>query len=399
MSKYNLLTQRLLAEGWTADNHPDYVKVGGGYFGRGDPLDNFYGGFQYTREYRESLTFRTGCGLLVKGSELGFGSMSFNGIDWTVENDCPVITCPLRPDHCEKRFSSCLGGAGGGGVVKIFQCDLRQTDEPYVYEKSIRKVKHDMDAEQNRQLEDYIRRKKGRYCVWHAHYNYWSKEWKQVYNPMQCARMCQNIGKTCLLTGKEISKKRGNVFYDVRVSWIHNEGDLFDGQEEVHITRGVRFLDHPTSIAICEQIAKRCRQEIVDKEVRRRHADILLHKIKVEVFNIRAEQRESRDLLQDLSDLRLGIKISYDSDDKKAAKEAKSARRKKAKEARIRRMEKRIIEVGYHNLDDLEKNRALKLLDYDRIEELEAEREQRMIEKESEPKQMSLFDMKGSGYP
>jgi hypothetical protein len=394
MSEYNKLTQRLLAEGYTADNYPDYVKIGGGNFGKGDPLDNFYGGFEYTREYREKMVFVTGCGLFVEGKEIGFGSMSFNGIEWTAENDCPVITCPLRPDSCDKRFSQSLGGAHGGGLCKIFQCDLRQTDEPYDYERSIRKVKNDIDAEQHRQLEEYIRRKKGHYCVWHAHYNYWSKTWKQVYNPIQCARMCQNIGKTCDLSGKEISKKRGNVFYDVKVSWIHNEGDLFDGQEEVHITRGVRFLDHPTSVTICEQIAKRCRQDIIDREIHRRHTEIYLNGIKVEVLNIRVEQRESRDLLQDLEDLKAGIEIRYDSDDKKAIKEAKSARRKEAKEAKVRKIEKKILDVGYDNLED-DRYKADRLLTPERIEELEEERKRILIEKENDPKQMSLFDLEG----
>ena len=55
-------------------------------------------------------------------------------------------------------------------------------------------------------------------------------------------------------------------------------------------------------------------------------------------------------------------------------------------------MEKRILEVGYDNLDDLEKNRVRKLLDYDRIEELEAERIKQNQEKENEPKQITLFD-------
>lgn len=394
MSEYNKLTQRLLAEGYTADNYPDYVKIGGGNFGKGDPLDNFYGGFEYTREYREKMVFVTGCGLFVKGSELGFGAMSFNGIEWTVENNCPVITCPLRPDSCDKRFSQSLGGAGGGGLVKIFQCDLRQTDEPYDYERSIRKVRNDIDAEQHRQLEEYIRRKKGHYCVWHAHYNYWSKTWKQIYNPMQCARHCQNIGKTCNLTGKEISKKRGNVFYDLKVTRIHHEEDLFRGQEEITITKGIRFLDHPTSVTICEQIAKRCKDDIQQRAAGRLHAEILLKGIKVETVNVRVEQRESRDLLQDLEDLQAGIKISYDSDNKKQAKEEKSARKQAAKEARIRKIEKKILEVGYSNLDG-DQYKADKLLDPDRIEELEAERQRIMIEKENEPKQMSLFDMEG----
>ena len=76
----------------------------------------------------------------------------YMGIDWIPENNNPVITCPLRPDYCDKRFSDdILGDAHGGGLTKIFQCDLRLTDKPYDYEKSIEKLKKD--------IEDHVRMK------------------------------------------------------------------------------------------------------------------------------------------------------------------------------------------------------------------------------------------------
>lgn len=394
MSKYNLITQRLLAEGWTADNHPDYVKVGGGYFGRGDPLDNFHGGFEYTKEYRESLTFRTGCGLLVKGSELGFGSMSCNGIDWTVENDCPVITCPLRLDECDKRFSQCLGGAHGGALCKIFQCDLRRTEEPYEYAKSIKKIRDEEENRISRELEQYTERVKGHVCHWHMRYDYFERQWKQVYDPQTCARMCMKKGGTCDLTHKELSRKRGNVFYDRKITRIHRAGDLFDGQEEVTVTKGIRFLDHPANITICEQIAKRCVKDIEEKE-RGRLSKEIFHGATVEIFNVRAEQRESRDLLQDLADLKAGIKITYAAEAEQEAREAKKEKAAIAKEKKIQKLEKKILEVGYDNLEmySLDKIHADKWLTDERIAELQKERERIARERENEPKQMSLFEI------
>ena len=41
MSGYNKLTQRLIAEGYTAEDHPDYVYVAD------KTLDNYKGGFEY----------------------------------------------------------------------------------------------------------------------------------------------------------------------------------------------------------------------------------------------------------------------------------------------------------------------------------------------------------------
>lgn len=78
MGEYNLLTQRLLAEGYTAENYPDYVRLPGGCWGK-DPLRNIYGGFEYTYQYRSQMVFKTKCGLLVKGSSF-IGSMSYMGI-------------------------------------------------------------------------------------------------------------------------------------------------------------------------------------------------------------------------------------------------------------------------------------------------------------------------------
>lgn len=397
MSKYNKLTERLLAEGYTADNHPDYVRVSGGSFGHGDPLDNIHGGFEYTRKYRDSLVFKTGCGLYVKGSELGFGFMSYMGIDWIPENNNPVITCPMRPSSCDKRYSQILGDAHGGGLAKIFQCDLRMTDEPYDYEHSIAKCKDDEAREQNQKYEDFRKRVHDHVCHWHMHYNYWDGKWYQKYDPTVCARMCQHRGGICDLTHKELSKKRGNVFYDVRITKIHNAGDLFDGQEEVSLRKGIRFLSHPTSITICEEIAKRCRDKI-EENVRNKYcSDIVVNDVKVEVLNIRAEQRESRDLLQDLADLKEGIKIVYESDNDKQIKQAKKNKRAAAMNAKIAKLEKKLLEVGYENLEEhsLDKIHADRWLDPERLEEIAEQRRQMLMEEKNKPKQMTLFDFIG----
>lgn len=323
MREYNLLTQRLLAQGYTAENYPDYVRLPSGCYGK-DPLQNLNDGFEYTAAYRNQMVFKTGCGLLVKGSCFT-GSMGYMGITWIPENDNPVICCPYRKDSCGKR-NPILGGPMGGGTAKLFQCDCHQTSESYVYEKSIEKVRDDESREIKQKYDKFVKSKNGHVCHWHARYNYWTGEWSQNYDPMTCARMCTNTGKTCDLTHKPVSKKNGNVFYDVKVSYIRHDGTLFDGQEVVKINKGVRLFETAKSMTICEAMAKR-KQEIQKKEEMKRHAEILLRGWKVEVLNIRAEQRESRDLMQDLQDIQEGIQITHASDLDKFAKEAKKERR------------------------------------------------------------------------
>ena len=73
MGEYNLLTQKLLVEGYTAENYPDHVRLPSGCYGK-DPLQNIYGGFEYTHQYRAWMVFKTGCGLLIKGNSF-IGSM------------------------------------------------------------------------------------------------------------------------------------------------------------------------------------------------------------------------------------------------------------------------------------------------------------------------------------
>lgn len=225
-------------------------------------------------------------------------------------------------------------------------------------------------------------------------YNYCTGEWRQTYDPLVCAENCQNIGGICSLTHKPISKKRGNVFYDVKTSYIRQDGTLFDGEEVISIEKGVRLFGTAKSISICEQAARRCKDYIHSLARNRYHNKILLYGWAVEVLNIRTEQRESRDLMQDLQDIKDGIEVIHASDVQKSQKEEKKKRRQQTQENKIKKLEKKILEVGYYNLEpySLDRIHADKWLGGDRIETLERMREQKLKEEQNEPVQMTLFD-------
>lgn len=392
MKEYNFLTQRLLAAGYTTDNYPDYVRIPNSRWDRDDPLHNLQNGFEYTPEYRNKLVFRTGCGLLVKGSRFT-GSMGYMGITWIPENDNPVISCPYQKDSCGLR-NPILGGTHGGGLAKIFQCDCHKTDEPYNYEKSVDKVRDYYERMKKRKYDEFSDRAKGHVCYWHMRWSDWTQEWKQHYDPMTCARYCLNTGKECDLRHVPVSRKKGNVFYDVKISYVRHDGTLFDGQEIVKINKGVRLFETGKSLTICEEVVNRCQDEIIQKERNKCKAEIKLKGWKVDVLNIRAVQRESRDLMQDLQDISEGIEITHASDIEKFAKAAKEERRKQAQEKRIKKLEKKLLEVGYYNLDEYSPDRvhADKWLGEERIEELEQERMKKAKEKQEAPVQMSLLD-------
>lgn len=381
--EYNLLTQRLLAAGYTAEHYPDYVRIPSSRWGN-DPLQNLSHGFEFTPDYLKSMVFKTGCGLYVKGSEFCHGDMSYMGVLWSPENDCPTICCPYRKDTCTLR-SPILREAFGGGMVKIVHCDCHHTNERYDYEKSVDKAKDDETKMINDKYNAFVKSKNGHACHWHAHYNYWTGEWEQHYNPMTCAKMCMNVGRDCDLTHTPISRQKGNVFYDVKITMIRNDGSLFDGEQIVKVIKGVRLFETGKSITICEKAAK---QRIVEEREshRQRHG-------KVEILNIRVEQRESRDLMQDLQDIRDGIEVIHESDLKKQAKQQKSERQQQRQEKKIKKLEKKIMEVGFSGLceNSLDRRHAMKWLGNDRIKELEAIRKER----KNDPVQMSIFDFIG----
>lgn len=392
MREYNLLTKKLLAEGYAEENYPDYVQIAGGRYGE-NPLQNVYGGFEYTKEFRKKLVFSTGCGLLVEGSRF-LGSMGYMGIEWIPENNNPVICCPYRKDACDLR-NKILGDARGGGLSKLFFCDCHLTSEAYEYEKSLEKAIDDEEAKKREKLEAFSKKLKGHVCMWHTRWNDWTGKWEQRYDPIHCADMCLNRGRNCNLTGKPVSEKKGNVFYDVKISYIRDDDTLFSGQEVVKIEKGVKLLKSPVSITICDQIVKRCQRDIEKKTRDRYGMRVALFGWKVDVMNIRAERRESRDLMQDLQDISDGIEVVHASDQEKRAKEQKKAKRQTAEEKRIQKLEKKLIDVGYENLPEtsLDRVHADKWFDADRIEELAEIRKRKLKEEQERPVQLNLFDL------
>ena len=97
--KYNALTKRLLEEGYSAEDHPDYVRVDVPMW-QEKSLDNYDGGFTYERWWIFERTFKTPCGLQCKGLQC-HSNMSYMGIEWTFENDMATIHCPYEKKECK----------------------------------------------------------------------------------------------------------------------------------------------------------------------------------------------------------------------------------------------------------------------------------------------------------
>ena len=405
MTGYNKLTQRLLSEGYTAENHPDYVYIGG-MSGRQKSLDNYKGGFEYYGWYIYEKVFKTPCGMQCKGKFAHTG-LSWQGIEWCYENDNPWILCPKGEVGCqlrEKPFRS-----EGTGVL-CRHCVVHEVNEDYSYEGSCEAERHLLDDKIRRDKTSFILQKNHHVCENHMHYDIHTKQWVFRYDPMNCANgFCRaqassfEDGGWCPVLNKRLSKEKGNVFYDVRYSGrdYSKDGTLFEGERFERIVKGKQLFNKPIRLDIARVIANLCKDAIQQRErwnTTEYHSLIYFRAERGEidfqwqVINIRAEKKVTRDLEQDLRDIEDGIQVTHEFDIQRAKKKAKSDKRADAKQKRIDRIKRMIIKNGYDNLEWIEQNRAAKLLSADEIDELDAQHYEQIQKQDEGPKQLSLFD-------
>ena len=255
------------------------------------------------------------------------------------------------------------------------------------------------EDEIQRQKLSFILQRNGRVCEKQMRYDQSEECWRMEYDPADCVRF--RCGGFCPIRGRQLDRKRGNVFYDLMITGrdYSKDGTLFEGERFTRITKGIRALDHPVSMDICKAYAKLCKDEIQRRVQSKYHRELFFAKyhgrdFSAEVLNIRAEQRESRDLLRDLEDIRAGIRVYHASDQKKQEIQEKRERREQARQARIKRLEKKLLDEGYENLPlhSIDRAHADKWLSEERRKELSNLREQRIQEERNSPVQLSLFD-------
>ena len=180
------------------------------------------------------------------------------------------------------------------------------------------------------------------------------------------------------------------------------DGTLFEGERYHQIIKGVQVFHKPIRLDIAKIYAKLCKDAIWHKARwnTKYHTPLTLFRaergeidLTMRVLNIRAEKKIARDFEADLADIEAGIDVIHEYDRIKADKARKSQKRQAAKEKRIKAIEKKIIKVGFDNLEYADQRKAEKLIDSDRLYHLEAEHIKTQKKKEDELKQMTIFDM------
>jgi hypothetical protein len=274
-------------------------------------------------------------------------------------------------------------------------CSCSTTEEEYDYSKSIEKIIKEKREERDQKFLDFSESRSGRVCRTQMRYNEAAQAWELHYRPENCAQMkCFGY---CPILGKNLDRQKGNVYYDVKLTYRRYDldGTFFEGQVDTQIVKGKRFFKNPVSMDICKAFVKLQKDDLKQFVLLNQyHTELFFAKTRnlqysVEILNIRAEHRESRDLFQDLEDLKAGILITHESDKVKADKAVKSQRRQIAKEKRIHRLEKKVLETGYEKLEPFEQEKISRLLGADRLAELEKERAEKPVVK---IQQLNLLD-------
>lgn len=400
MFDYNLLTKKLLAEGYTAENYPSYVKIGGHGHGHGkDPLDNFDGGFCFTREAEDNRVYEFPCGMLCLGKSC-FDNMSYMGVDWKHENDCPVAHCPLDCKRCELRTNEFR-------QMKGFRyCSPKPTERPYVYEGSFEQMTKVRDERIDLEKQAYLATHKHS-CPHQMHYNEGRECWEHRYDPELCAIGYLNCS-FCSCLGKELGSVKGNIYYDIELEGrdTTKDGTFFQGERIKKVFKGYQHFEKPVPLPIAEAALKVCKDSIL---LRARYNKLgkLVDPITLfraeqgeldfrwTITNLRVEKKNVRDLEQDLADIDAGIKVVHVIDEAKKKAAEKKERRAKALDARRRRMRKKVLTT---DLDGFEKKRAVKLLgEEEYLDLLTQKRTEKLKPKEEEHRQLSLFDLLAEG--
>ena len=247
MAMINCLSLQLLQEGWTKEQTPP---------GCSGPWKDYYGGWEYSGKDVSGMTFETPCGLLVSGEHFVTGHMSYMGMEWTVENDNPTITCPtFRREPCPLNHTLLREHPYFGGAECLTPCACHRTERPYTYEGSVAEAHDQVWAEADRLFEEFDRAHGGRACRHQSRYNRTTKRWSMRYDPQECARM-GGCCHWCKVLQTELNSKKGNVFYDLKTTWTEAGEGLFPDVTKTRITKGVKLLEKTVSLTICEAIAK-----------------------------------------------------------------------------------------------------------------------------------------------
>lgn len=141
--------------------------------------------------------------------------------------------------------------------------DKTQTELPYTYEGSLDEAHDRVWAESEELWKIFHAKHKGRVCKRHCYYDRTAKEWHTRYDPIACADGDGRACRYCPVLGKELDTRRGNVFYDVKETYIIKGDWLFPDKEVTTLRKGVKVLNRTASLTLCEAIVQYAKHHVI----------------------------------------------------------------------------------------------------------------------------------------
>lgn len=329
----NKLTEQLYSEGYTRENHPDYV-----YWG---DFENF----GYKWEILVKMVWLTGCGLLVDGRTVATSDVSYGGVWYCPENGNPVCRCPYEKRDCPHQV---------GALARYSMCVCQRTEQEYDYESSAEKIERDTDIQKQKQYQEITG---GQYCINVVGTNGYKPGYYEVrFDPENCIRYgCQN--PVCVITKKARNLSKCNIFYDIVREWKTRIGIIEDTKTTVE--KGVKVFPKPVARTDAELWLARKKasynpfldkRSVLDPKLtsedrsmeyfskhHRQWPGYDYFEFNYSVQNIRIAKSEQRDLLQDLQDVENGIEVFHASDAEKEKTQKKRDAKQKRQEGKDRK--------------------------------------------------------------
>lgn len=267
----------------------------------------------------------------------------------------------------------------------------------YKYANSVEYLEELAAEEERAAYQEFEHSHKGRICRNHMRYCRKQKTWEFSYDPLVCVRSCYSEGY-CPVRGRILTKEKGNVFYDVRVSTIRKDETLFDGEKQVLIIKGRKLLEKQISMDICKAIVSLGTDLIYQKEWHNTYSMRALTDpdLTIEILNVRALKRNKRDDNHTLLDRIEGTQIIYETDQEKEIKKQKQERKK----MRLAKLQRKLVMYGFEELQESEKRLLQKKFNAEQLEELDLQHReyiQRKQQAENQYQQMTLFTVENEG--
>lgn len=279
--------------------------------------------------------WKTKCGLCVNPEHhrsMFDGSASYMGIEYCVENNNVLLTCPYNHDGYIGQ-SGCEYREKNYDNIKILSgwCAVSKINKPYDYKQSAEKINDDNDSEYNKNVEKlYIENPLFRECACIERQN---NDVKIIYSLDMCLIWRNGCDKpVCAVTRKERNLELVNIYCDTK--YIVDEGMLT--QHEA-INKGKKLTSSPLVTECAERKLKEYQQQYAQWWSTNT-------KIKHMPFRIYIKKGKVKDLLQDLLDTKEGLEVVHAGDLEKQSAQEKRNRKLNRQKLKQRKSEKKYIE-------------------------------------------------------